>query len=149
MELTLALIKPTVCAFPPHILHAVRRIQAHPSLAIARSTSFHWTPDAAAAFYAEHQGKFYYERLILGMTSGRAIGLALAGPHAIRDWRQLIGPTKAYRTAWEQPECLRAQLGLGDTRNGFHGSDSTASAMKELGLVFPEWDAAAWLQSCT
>lgn len=34
MELTLALIKPTVCAFPPHILHAVRRIQAHPSLAV-------------------------------------------------------------------------------------------------------------------
>ena len=56
------------------------------------------------------------------MTSGRAIGLALVCPHAIRDWRQLIGPTKAYRTAWEQPECLRAQLGLGDTRNGFHGS---------------------------
>lgn len=32
MELTLALIKPTVCAFQPHILHAVRSIQAHPSL---------------------------------------------------------------------------------------------------------------------
>jgi len=34
MELTLALIKPTVCAFQPHILHAVRRIEAHPSLAV-------------------------------------------------------------------------------------------------------------------
>ena len=66
------------------------------------------------------------------MTSGRALGLALAGPHAIRDWRQLIGPTKAYRTAWEQPECLRAQLGLGDTRNGFHGSGTCFHAHNRL-----------------
>lgn len=111
-----------------------------------RSKSFVWTRDEAAAFYAEHQGKFYYERLILGMTSGRVLGLALCGPSAIREWRQLIGPTKAYRTAWEQPTSLRAELGLGDTRNGFHGSDSASSAMHELSLVFPEWNVAHWLK---
>lgn len=27
--------------------------------------------------------------------------------------------------------------------------DSTASALMELGLIFPEWDADAWLQSRT
>lgn len=80
------------------------------------------------------------------MSSGRAVGLALAGPNAIQRWRQLIGPTKAYRSAWEAPTCLRAELGMGDTRNGFHGSDSTQSALHELSLIFPEWDAAAWLR---
>lgn len=79
------------------------------------------------------------------MTAGRAIGLGLAGPNAIQEWRKLIGPTKAYRSAWEAPTCLRAELGMGDTRNGFHGSDSTESALRELSMVFPEWDAAAWL----
>lgn len=27
-----------------------------------------------------------------------------------------------FRAKWEQPDCLRAIYGLGDTRNGFHGS---------------------------
>ena len=101
--------------------------------------------DDAAAFYAEHKGKFYYDRLLLGMTVGPALGLALAGPHAIREWRQLIGPTKAYRAPWEAPNTLRAEYGLGDSRNGFHGSDATGSALHELGIVFPEWNAAHWL----
>lgn len=50
------------------------------------------------------------------------MALALAGPNAVADWRTLLGPTKAYRAKWEQPDCLRAMYGLGDTRNGFHGS---------------------------
>lgn len=151
-ELTLALIKPTVCAYTPHILHALRRLRQNEGLEVGRcthqilrATSFTWTEADAARFYAEHQGKFYYDRLILGMTAGRAVGLALAGPDAIRAWRALIGPTKAYRAAWEAPTTLRAELGLGDTRNGFHGSDATESALRELALVFPEWDAQQWL----
>lgn len=75
------------------------------------------------------------------------MGLALAGPNAIQQWRELIGPTKAYRTAWEKPDCLRAVLGLGDTRNGFHGSDSHNSALQELAHIFPTWDAQSWLQN--
>ena len=57
---------------------------------ILRSRTFTWNMDDAAAFYAEHKGKFYYDRLLLGMTVGPALGLALAGPHAIREGRQLI-----------------------------------------------------------
>lgn len=80
------------------------------------------------------------------MTAGRALGLCLAGPNAIATWRGLIGPTKAYRAVYEAPACLRAQLGMGDTRNGFHGSDSTESALRELSLVFPEWDVDTWFE---
>lgn len=145
-EVTLAIIKPTVCVYEPNILHALRRLREHPHLQILRAKSFAWEEEEAAQFYAEHLGKFYYDRLILGMTAGRAIGLALSGPGAITEWRKLIGPTKAYRSAWEAPLCLRAELGMGDTRNGFHGSDSDESALHELGLVFPEWDAQGWLE---
>lgn len=145
LEVTLALVKPTVCTYVPDIVHAVRRIQTHPELNILRTKPIAWTKDDAAEFYAEHEGKFYYDRLVLGMSSGRSLALALSGPGAIQTWRGLIGPTKAYRTKWEAPDALRAQLGLGDTRNGFHGSDSTENALQELGFVFPEWDAASWL----
>lgn len=111
---------------------------------ILRSRTFKWSLEDAAAFYAEHKGRFYYDRLLLGMTTGPAIGLALAGPNAIREWRQLIGPTKAYRAPWEAPGTLRAEYGLGDSRNGFHGSDAISSALHELSIVFPEWNAAEW-----
>lgn len=37
------------------------------------------------------------------------------------------------RAKWEQPDCLRARYGLGDTRNGFHGSGASWSN-KESGL---------------
>ena len=114
---------------------------------IIRSAMFTWSMDDAAAFYAEHKGKFYYDRLLIGITSVPTLGLALAGPNAIREWRVLIGPTKAYRGAWEAPDTLRAQYGLGDSRNGFHGSDSEASALSELSIVFPEWNAAQWLEN--
>lgn len=147
LEVTLALVKPTVCTYVPDIVHAVRRIQTHPELNILRTRPIAWTKEDAAAFYAEHKGKFYYDRLVLGMSSGRSLALALSGPGAIQTWRRLIGPTKAYRTKWEAPDTLRAQLGLGDTRNGFHGSDSTKNALQELGFVFPEWNAASWLST--
>lgn len=133
MQVTLALIKPTVCTYIPDVVASIRAIQAAPSLQvctgeiradaeIARTASLEWEEPDAARFYEEHRGKFYYDRLILGMTSGRAVALALAGPDAIRAWRALIGPTKAYRGKWEAPDTLRARFGLGDTRNGFHGS---------------------------
>lgn len=33
-----------------------------------------------------------------------------------------------YRAKWEAPDCLRAKYGLGDTRNGFHGSGEGQSS---------------------
>lgn len=64
------------------------------------------------------------------------MALLLGGQNAITRWRDLIGPTKFYKTQWTHPTSLRARYGLSDTRNGFHGSDSPASARKELGFVF-------------
>lgn len=75
------------------------------------------------------------------------MALALSGPDAIQRWRAMLGPTKVYRGKWEEPHPvgLRATYGLGDTRNGFHGSDSNENAEKELGLVFEGWDTRWWL----
>ena len=80
------------------------------------------------------------------MISGPSMALALYGPDAIKRWRSMLGATKAYKSKWEDPQCLRARYGLGDTRNGFHGSDSTESAQRELGLLFDGWDTQWWLQ---
>jgi len=57
--------------------------------------------------------------------SGPTIAFILAHPDAINAWRKLIGPTKVYKTQYEQPDSLRGQFGLTDTRNATHGSGMT------------------------
>lgn len=145
LELTLALIKPSVCAYQPDVSAILKEIKSS-GLNVARSRRLFWTSSDAHAFYSEHRGRFYYDRLVVGMLSGPALALALYGPGAIARWRALLGPTKAYRGKYTDPGCLRARYGLGDTRNGFHGSDSPAAAKRELGLVFDGWDTEWWLQ---
>ncbi|SNX85744.1 related to Nucleoside diphosphate kinase 6 [Melanopsichium pennsylvanicum] len=144
LQLTLALIKPSVCAYQPDVSAILKEIKQS-GLNVARSKRLFWTSQEAHEFYAEHRGRFYYDRLILGMISGPSLALALYGPDAIQKWRSMLGPTKAYKSKWQHPACLRARYGLGDTRNGFHGSDSDHSAIRELSLVFDGWDTQWWL----
>lgn len=58
------------------------------------------------------------------------MAMALAAPDAIVKWRAMLGPTKVYRGKWEQsqPVGLRARYGIGDTRNGLHGSGEQRAA---------------------
>ncbi|SAM84744.1 related to Nucleoside diphosphate kinase 6 [Ustilago bromivora] len=144
LQLTLALIKPSVCSYQPDVSAILKEIKQS-GLNVARSKRLFWTSSEAHAFYAEHRGRFYYDRLIIGMISSPSLALALYGPNAIKEWRAMLGPTKAYRAKWEDPQCLRSRYGLGDIRNGFHGSDSPESAARELGLVFDGWDTNWWL----
>lgn len=96
----------------------------HAPSQIVRTARLFWTVPEAAKFYEEHVGKFYFPRLIAGMTSGPSMAIALSGHDAIARWRAMLGPTKVYRGKWEEPlpVGLRSMYGLGDTRNGFHGS---------------------------
>ena len=66
------------------------------------------------------------------------IALAIAGPNAITSWRAMMGPTKAYKARFSQPNSLRALFGISDTRNAFHGSDSIESVKRELEFFFPD-----------
>ncbi|CAO1618592.1 unnamed protein product [Sympodiomycopsis kandeliae] len=146
-QLTLALLKPTIVSYQPEVSAVMKEIKKR-DLEIVRSTRLFWTPEQAATFYSEHQGKFYFPRLLAGMTSGPFMALALYGDDAITRWRQILGPTKVYKGKWQEqhPVGLRAIYGIGDTRNGFHGSDSPQTAQREIELIFPEWDTQKWLQ---
>lgn len=73
--------------------------------------------------------------------------LVLAGDNAIAKWRNLMGPTKVFKTIFTHPESIRGRFGLTDTRNACHGSDSTESAKREIALFFPEFDANEWLNA--
>lgn len=120
VQLTLALLKPDICAkpdLPPRIYEAIKSN----NLDIVTKRNVLWTLEEAGQFYAEHKGKFFYERLCGYMTrykkkgyffaktglflpvecccSGPFQALVLSSPDAIKGWRALIGPTHPVRYA--------------------------------------------------
>jgi nucleoside-diphosphate kinase len=80
------------------------------------------------------------------MSSGDFIALILARRDAIGKWRELIGPTRVYRTKVEAPNTIRGLYGLTDTRNSVHGSDSLENAIKEIEFIFTDFDYHQWLE---
>ncbi|PWN42026.1 nucleoside diphosphate kinase [Ceraceosorus guamensis] len=143
-ELTLAILKPSLCSYQPDVSAVLKELKFS-GLNPVRSRRMQWTRAQAEEFYQEHRGRFYYDRLVLGMSSGPSLSLALYGPNSIKAWRGMLGATKACRTKWEAPQSLRGRYGITDTRNGFHGSDSPESAKRELGLIFDGWDTDWWM----
>ncbi len=69
------------------------------------------------------------------MSSGSIVAMELVADGAIQKWRKLLGPTNTFTAQQEVPSSLRAMYGTDGMRNACHGSDSTASADRELGCI--------------
>ena len=89
----------------------------------------------AAQHYAEHKGKPFYADLVAFITSGPVLALAVRGENAIAGVRALMGATNP---ADALPGTMRGDLATELSENVVHGSDSRASARRELGLFFPD-----------
>jgi nucleoside-diphosphate kinase len=89
----------------------------------------------AAQHYAEHKGKPFYADLVSFITSGPVLALAVRGENAIAGVRTLMGATNPTDAA---PGTIRGDLATELSENVVHGSDSRASARRELGLFFPD-----------
>eukprot|EP00061_Rhincodon_typus_P011518 g36583.t1 len=55
-----------------------------------------WDQEESRTFYAEHSGRFFYQRVVEFMTSGPMRAYILAREDAIQRWRHLMGPTKVF-----------------------------------------------------
>ncbi|KAG9285680.1 hypothetical protein G9A89_002247 [Geosiphon pyriformis] len=142
-QLTLALLKPDLCANPiwiPMVLNTITQSK----LEIVKRRELLWRRKHAEEFYNEHRGRFFFDRLCGYMTSGSFIALVLAHQNAIKEWRALIGPTHPVRAKIHAPNTLRSIYGLTDTRNSFHGSDSDETAKREIEFFFPDFDIEQW-----
>lgn len=95
------------------------------------------TREMLEAHYAEHQGKPFFEPLVQFMSSGSVVAARLQGNRVIEGFRSLAGTTEPTTAA---PGTIRGDLGRdwGETvqKNLVHGSDSSASAERELGIWF-------------
>lgn len=95
-------------------------------------------PDTAAAHYREHEGKPFYDELVAFITRSPSLVVVAEGPPDT--WavvRTLMGPTDPSQAP---PGTIRGDLGLAVTENLVHGSDSAASAEREIALFFPHLD---------
>jgi len=95
------------------------------------------TMDEATAkqHYAEHEGKPFFDELVRFITSGPLVAICVEGPDAVAAVRTLMGPTDPVAAA---PGSIRGDYGLEIGQNLVHGSDSLASAERELALFFPQ-----------
>lgn len=97
------------------------------------------TRDQLAAHYAEHQGKPFYEPLVDFMSSGLVTTAVIEGERCIEGFRALAGATDPTAAL---PGTIRGDLGRdwgGKVQeNIVHGSDSPESAVREIGIWYPD-----------
>ena len=89
--------------------------------------------DLAHEHYKEHAAKPFFQSLVDYITSCPIVAMVLQGPNAIEIVRTTIGATDP---ALAPPGSIRGDLGISIGRNLVHGSDSAASAQREVKLFF-------------
>jgi nucleoside-diphosphate kinase len=89
--------------------------------------------DLAERHYAEHREKPFFGDLVDFITGGPVVVAKLSGREAVSVLRTLMGATDPAKSP---PGTIRGDLGIEITENLVHGSDSPASAERELGLFF-------------
>jgi nucleoside-diphosphate kinase len=115
-----------------HIGEIVARFE-RVGLTIERLELANVTAAQAAANYAEHEGKPFYNGLIEYITSGSVVKMVLSGPDAVSICRKLMGATNPKEAA---PGTIRGDFGLVLDANVIHGSDSSESAEREIAIFF-------------
>ncbi|MCL2806795.1 MAG: nucleoside-diphosphate kinase [Coriobacteriia bacterium] len=130
-EKTYAMLKPDAVA-AGHIGEIISRFE-NVGLVIERMELATLTPQQAAANYAEHEGKPFYEGLVQYVTSGPVVKLVLAGEGAVAITRKLMGATNPVDAL---PGTIRGDFGLVMDANVIHGSDSPESAEREIAIFF-------------
>ncbi len=93
------------------------------------------TPEQAAAHYAEHQGKPFYDGLVKFITSAPVVAMVVEGEDAIAGMRQLMGKTNPSNA---EVGTIRGDFSPLMSSNCIHGSDSVASAERETAIYFTQ-----------
>jgi nucleoside-diphosphate kinase len=91
--------------------------------------------EVAEEHYGEHRDKPFFGELVDFITGGPVVIAKITGEDAITCWRTLMGPTNPVDAP---PGSIRGDFATLIGENIAHGSDSPASAARELKLFFGE-----------
>ncbi|KES19899.1 Nucleoside diphosphate kinase [Gilliamella apicola SCGC AB-598-B02] len=131
IEQTLSIIKPD--AVKKQIIGEIQTRIHQAKLDIIAMKMVRLTKEQAEGFYAEHQDKSFFANLEKFMMSGPIVVQVLQGENAVERYRQLMGPTDLSKAA---AGTLRADFANSMRENAVHGSDSLASAEREIAYFF-------------
>ena len=131
IERTLSIIKPD--ATRRNLTGKIVAKFEEAGLRVVASKRIHLTAAQAGAFYAEHRERGFYGELCAFMASEPVVVQVLEGEGAIARNREVMGATDPAQAA---EGTIRKDFALSKGENSVHGSDSPASAEREIALNF-------------
>jgi nucleoside-diphosphate kinase len=135
VERTLSIVKPDAVG-KNHIGEIYARFEKA-GLRIVAARMLRLSDDVAGGFYAEHRERPFFPDLIKFMTSGPVCVQVLEGENAIALNRELMGATNPQEA---DAGTIRADFASSIDANAVHGSDSAASAEREIAYFFAASD---------
>ncbi len=132
-NLTFTMIKPTAVK-NNHIGDILKMINEAGFKIVAMKYT-RLSPERAAAFYAVHKGKPFYENLVSFMCSGPIVAAILEKENAVEDYRSFIGATNPEKA---EEGTVRKRYATSMTENAVHGSDSDENAAIEADFFFSQ-----------
>ena len=130
-ERTLSIIKPDAVA--KNVVGQILSRFESAGLTIVACKMMHLSREQAEGFYAEHSERGFFGDLVDFMTSGPVSVQVLEGDNAIIANRDLMGATNPQEAA---AGTIRADFAQSIDANAVHGSDSAASASREIAYFF-------------
>ena len=131
IERTLSIIKPD--AVGKNVIGKIISRFEENNLYLVAGKLVHLSDEMASGFYAEHEGKPFFNDLKKFMTSGPVFVQVLEGENAVQKNRDLMGNTNPKEAA---PGTIRADFANSIDANAVHGSDSVESAKREIEYFF-------------
>ena len=131
IERTLSIIKPD--AVGKNIIGKIISRFEDNGLNLVAGKLIHLSDNMASGFYAEHDGKPFFDDLKKFMTSGPVFVQVLEGENAVQKNRELMGSTNPKEAA---SGTIRADFAMSIDANAVHGSDSIDSAKREIEYFF-------------
>jgi nucleoside-diphosphate kinase len=131
IERTLSIIKPD--ATKRNLTGKINAKFEEAGLRIVAQKRIHLTPAQAGQFYAEHKERGFYGELCDFMASEPVVVQVLEGEGAILKNREVMGATNPANAA---DGTIRKEFALSVGENSVHGSDSPASAEREICFFF-------------
>lgn len=131
VERTLSIIKPDAVA--KSVIGKILARFEQAGLNVVATKMIHLSDEQAGGFYAEHKDRPFYQDLVAFMTSGPVVVSVLEGENAVALNRELMGATNPKDAA---EGTIRADFAETIDENAVHGSDSAASAEREVAYFF-------------
>jgi nucleoside-diphosphate kinase len=131
IERTLSIIKPD--AVGKNIIGKIISRLEDNGLNLVAGKLIHLSDNMASGFYAEHDGKPFFDDLKRFMTSGPVFVQVLEGENAVQKNRDLMGSTNPQEA---KSGSIRADFAKSIDANAVHGSDSIESAKREIEYFF-------------